>query len=139
MSYVMQTAATHTIVSWRVLDQNYVSFVAKVQRAKTRRDKEYFILRVTIPKQVAKQMGVQPGDYLLLRVKKAMWYHMLDWKEMEATWRMLPEEIKREIILAGLPNPSIEGPVAAAAQPFDRTTLTAPGGLTTPHPHEGGV
>jgi hypothetical protein len=93
-----------------IVDNSFVSFVAKTQKVKTRRDKEYFVLRVNIPKNVAERVGIGPGDYLLLRVKKAKWFHMIDWTTMQDTWRMLPDEVKKEIVFSGLPNPDIGHP-----------------------------
>lgn len=87
-----------------VPDPEAVSFVAKVQKAKTRKGKDYFILRATIPKEIAKKIAVQAGDYLFFRAKKAQWYHMLDWKTMDNTWRMLPNEIRNRIITDGFCN-----------------------------------
>lgn len=86
-------------------DPGYEPFVAKVQKAKTRKDKDYFVLRVSVPKNVAQKLDTQPGDYLFFRAKKAEWYHMLDWREMGNAWQMLPPSIRDEIILSGLPNP----------------------------------
>jgi len=86
---------------------DYVSFVAKVQRAKTRKGKDYFVLRATVPKEAAEKMNVKPGDYLFFKARKAEWYHMLDWRQMETTWRMLPSEIRNQAILEGLPFPGL--------------------------------
>lgn len=86
-------------------EPNTETFVAKIQKAKTRKDKDYFVLRVTIPKDVAQKTNVQPGDFLFFRAKKAEWYHMLDWKKMKTTWQLLPMEIKNRVILEGIPYP----------------------------------
>jgi len=86
----------------------YVTFVAKVQKARTRKDKDYFVLRVTIPKDVAKDMDTQPGDFLLFRAKKAEWHHMLDWNRMQTAWELLPQQIKNKIFMEGLPYPGHE-------------------------------
>ena len=86
---------------------NYVSFVAKIQKAKTRKGKDYFVLRATVPKDVAERINAKPGDYLFFKARKAEWYHMLDWRQMETTWRMLPSEIKNQAILEGLPYPGL--------------------------------
>jgi hypothetical protein len=94
------------------VDNNFVSFVAKTQKVKTRKDKEYFVLRVNIPKNVAERVGIGPGDYLLLRAKKAKWFHMIDWTAMQDTWRMLPDEVKKEIVFSGLPNPGVSYPIS---------------------------
>jgi len=87
-------------------DPSVATFVAKIQKAKTRKDKDYFVLRATVPKDVAKKIDIKPGDYLFFRVKKAEWYHMLDWEKMETTWRMLPDGIKYQAIREGVPYPS---------------------------------
>jgi hypothetical protein len=86
-------------------DPNYVGFTAKAQRSKTRKGKEYFVLRVTIPKYASEQIKAGPDDYLVLKAKKAQWYHMMDWNEMKPAWDMLPQDIKADVLLAGLPNP----------------------------------
>jgi hypothetical protein len=94
-------------------DPSYASFVAKAQKAKTRKGKDYFVLRVTIPKEIADEIEAGPEDYLVLRAKKAEWYHMVDWTEMENTWNMLPPEIKRGVTLSGLPTPNLPKLLAA--------------------------
>jgi hypothetical protein len=86
-------------------DPGYAAFVAKTQKVKTRKGKDYFVYRVTIPKDKAEQIGVKPDDYLLFRAKRAQWYHMINWDEMEQTWQMLPDEIRRDVVLSGLPSP----------------------------------
>ena len=92
-----------------VLDPSFVAFVAKIQKAKTRKDKDYFVLRATVPKDVAKKIDVKPGDYLFFKVKKAEWYHMLNWEKMETTWQMLPDQIKYQAIREGVPYPEATG------------------------------
>jgi len=82
-------------------DPEAVSFVAKVQKTKTRKGKNYFIFRTTIPKEMAKKIDIEGGDYILFKAKKAQWYHMLDWKTMGNTWRMLPNGIRDRIIIDG--------------------------------------
>jgi hypothetical protein len=86
-------------------DPEQVSFVAKAHKAKTRKNQDYFVLRVTVPKKVAKKLDIQPGDHIFFRAKKAQWYHMLDWNNMKTTWSMLPQEIQRKAIYEGLPYP----------------------------------
>ena len=85
-------------------DPEAVPFVAKVQRAKTRKGKDYFVFRITMPKEIAEKIDVNVGDYIFFRAKKAQWYHMLDWKTMENTWKMLPNEIRERIIADGVCN-----------------------------------
>ncbi len=86
-------------------DPTFVNFVGKIRKIKTRRDKDYFVMRATIPKEVAEKANVKPGDYLFFRVKKAEWYHMLNWKHMEATWQMLPKEVREKAIKEGIAYP----------------------------------
>lgn len=83
-------------------DTSGVPFVAKMQKARTRKYKDYFVLRATVPKDVAEKIDARPGDYLFFRAKKAQWYHMLDWRKMENTWKMLPDEIRNRVIMDGL-------------------------------------
>jgi hypothetical protein len=107
---VEQTAAIAQRTVSIVIDSSYEPFVAKLQKAKTRKDKDYFVLRVSIPKNAAQKLEVGPGDYVFFRAKKAEWFHMLDWDQMKGTWNMLPEEIKQEVYLSGLIQPPTAGP-----------------------------
>jgi len=83
-------------------DPEAIPFVAKIQKAKTRKGKDYFVLRTTIPKDVAEKIQAKPGDYLFFKAKKAKWFHMLNWQEMKNTWKLLPENVKDEVIMDGL-------------------------------------
>lgn len=83
-------------------DPDAVAFVAKVQKAKTRKNKDYFVLRTTIPKEISEKIGAKAGEYLFFRAKKAQWYHMLNWETMDNTWAMLPQEIQTRLTLDGL-------------------------------------
>jgi hypothetical protein len=85
-----------------VADDSLVPFVSKVQKARTRKGMDYFVMRMSIPKEAAKKLQVGPGDYLLLQAKKAEWYHLLDWSEMKKTWPLLPSTVKNGIINSGL-------------------------------------
>ncbi len=88
-------------------DPSFVTFVGKLQKAKTRKDKGYYVLRTTVPKEVAEKTGSEAGDYLFFKVKKAEWYHMVDWENMQNTWNMLPSEIKQKVALDGVYSPSL--------------------------------
>lgn len=88
-------------------DPDAVPFVAKLQKAKTRKDKEYFIFRTTIPKTIAEKIGVKAGGFVFFKAKKAQWYHMLDWEKMENTWAMLPQDVRNKVIIDGLCNQKI--------------------------------
>lgn len=83
-------------------DPTAVPFVAKVQKARTRKNKNYFVLRTTIPKEVYEKIGAKAGDYLFFRAKKAEWYHMMDWNEVGKASQMLPDEIRNRLIIDGL-------------------------------------
>jgi hypothetical protein len=98
-----------------VPDSESVPFVAKMQKAKTRKNKDYFVLRATIPKEVVQKIDVKPGEFLFFRAKKAQWYHMMDWQSMRNTWVMLPQEIRDRVMIDGLYGqaPSCESVLAA--------------------------
>lgn len=93
-------------VQYYLADPSFETFVAKIQKVKTRKDKDYFVLRVTIPKEISEKINAKSDDYLFFKTKKAEWYHMLDWNKIENTWQMLPSNIKDRIILDGVFNPS---------------------------------
>ena len=82
-----------------------VSFVAKVFKAKTRKDKDYFVFRFNVPKEIAETLSLNEGAYVLFRAMRANWYHMLEWQQMETTWNMLPEELRFAVRQSGLPTP----------------------------------
>lgn len=92
--------------AWRgvviIPDPSLVTYVAKVQKTRTRKNRNYFVLRTTMPKDVAEKIGAMPGDYLLFKAKKAEWFDMLDWKSMENTWKMLPDNIRNHVVRDGL-------------------------------------
>jgi len=83
-------------------DPTAIPFVAKVQKARTRKNKKYFLLQATIPKEVYEKIGAKAGDYLFFRAKKAEWYHMLDWNAVGKASQMLPGEIRNRLIIDGL-------------------------------------
>lgn len=85
-------------------DPDAIPFVAKMQKAKTRKGKDYFVLRATIPKDVVEKIQAKPGDYLFFKAKKAKWFHMVNWQEMKNTWNMLPGDVKDQVIMDGLIN-----------------------------------
>lgn len=106
-------------------DPGYEPFVAKVQKVRTRKNKDYFVHRVSVPKEVAQKLDAKTGDYLFFRTKKAEWYHMLDWRQMGEAWRMLPPHIQTEIVLAGLPNPSTLRMIEPSGQQAGAYSITA--------------
>jgi len=104
----------------------FETFVAKLQKAKTRKDKDYFVLRATIPKETAERINAKPGDFLFFQAKKAAWYHMLDWEKMEKTWEMLPPNIRNRIIIEGVPFPgSVDQPILPQGA-YDMLGSTSP-------------
>ncbi len=97
-----------------------VAFVAKPVRVRTRKGKDYHVLRVTIPKEVSTRLALGPDDYLVLRAKIAQWFHMVNWSEMPEVWERLPEGLRGEVMSLGLPNP---------AEPRSLPSPTSPAGL----------
>ena len=59
--------------------------------------KEYVTYRITVPAEEARELGLSDGDYLLVRAKRAKWYHLLNWEEMRRVYDMLLEEIRKEV------------------------------------------
>jgi hypothetical protein len=104
-------------------DPSFVTFVAKIQKAKTRKNKDYFVLRTTVPKNIAEKIDAKAGDYLFFKTKKALWYHMLNWEAMEGTWKMLPDEIRNQIIMDRLFN---QGNPSQVTPSLGATNLSAP-------------
>lgn len=100
MSYIAEACIGY--VKKILPDPESIPFVAKMQKAKTRKGKDYFILRATIPKEVVEKIHAEPGDYLFFKAKKAKWFHMLNWQEMKNTWKMLPNNVKEQVIMDGL-------------------------------------
>lgn len=95
-------SAEYCKVTIYVPDPSFVGFVAKIQKAKTRKNKDYYILRTTVPKEIAGKMNVAPGDFVFFKAKKAQWYHMINWEAMENTWKILPREVQSKVISDGL-------------------------------------
>ena len=85
-----------------VPNPGFEHFVAKIQKVITRKGKDYFVSRVTIPKEVINNIEADGEEYLFFKVKKAEWFHMLNWDNMEQTWAMLPADIKNKAILDGV-------------------------------------
>jgi len=79
-----------------------VPFVAKVHRVRTRRGKEYTILRMTLPKDVGEKLGVSGNDFLFALAQKAQWFHMIDWSQMSEAWGVMPPELKAVLVHYGL-------------------------------------
>jgi hypothetical protein len=91
-----------------VATEESVPFVARVSKVKTRRKdgKDYFTFRINIPHEISERLNLNNGDYLFTpAATKAKWFHMLNWKEMNMTWSMLPQQLKNEIKTSGLETP----------------------------------
>lgn len=78
------------------------SFTVKVQKARTRRGKQYYVLRVTIPKAVQHKLHVRPNDYLFLLAEQAKWYHLVDWTKMPETLQRLPDDLRKVLAASKL-------------------------------------
>jgi len=114
-------------------DFGYVSFVAKAQKAATRKGKDYFILRVTVPKDVAKKMEAEPGEFIFFKARKAQWYDMLDWSKMQNTFGMLPPDIRNQVILEeGLSYPGTPALMTSPGATLEMFGVTASGASLPP-------
>ena len=80
-------------------------FIAKTVKVRNSKVKDYFLYRMTIPKDVAEKMELGAQDHLIIKAKKAEWYHLLDWSQMDKGWDMLADSAKGEIMALGLPAP----------------------------------
>jgi len=89
------------------MSSGQVSFISKVSKVKTRTkaNKSYYVYRMNIPKDESDKLHLSQDDYLFVQAKKAQWYHMLNWKEMQTTWKMIPSVLKNEIKQSGLEVP----------------------------------
>ena len=54
-------------------------------------------LVVTVPEEASKKLGLKSGDYVVVLIGKAEWYHLLDMDENPEIWNMLPENVKDEL------------------------------------------
>ena len=66
--------------------------VAKVARA--RANGAY---RLTVPAEIARELGLGDGDYVLVFLGRARWYHLIDWGGARDLLGELPEGARREI------------------------------------------
>jgi AbrB family looped-hinge helix DNA binding protein len=101
-------------------------FVARVWasnlKANSRSYKNY---RITLPAKLVDEMGLKEGDHVLVFIKKAGWYHLIDWSEDPKAKDELPEAVRREISAVEAIREA--GAVTAPAQARD----------PPPHPHRG--
>ncbi|MCL5782795.1 MAG: hypothetical protein M1476_02660 [Candidatus Thermoplasmatota archaeon] len=91
----------------KIQDNKTVAFTAKAKKVKTHKNQDYFVYRITVPKEEAQKLSIGDEDYLLILAQKAKWYHMLKWDEMSETWNLLPEEVKQEIKDLHMPTPKV--------------------------------
>jgi hypothetical protein len=115
-----------------------LSFVSKVSKVKTRTkgNKSYYICRINIPNEVSEKLGLTKEDYLFVQgAMKAKWYHMLNWKEMNKTWELMPIELKKEISKTGIEVPQIEtAPTLSGVSPTHFVGHASTVGLTSVRP-----
>lgn len=83
-----------------------VAFLAKPVKVRTRKGKDYFVVRVTIPKDVCEKLAAREDDFLHVRARVAPWYLMVNWGEYPEAWRGLPVELKVLVAQSGLPLPA---------------------------------
>lgn len=103
----METVLAATLETTKVSVFQYssfegVPFTAKVQKAKTRKGKEYYVLRLTIPKDVQHKLHLRADDYVFLYAQRAQWYHLVDWAKMPETVKRLPEGLRKTFEMAKL-------------------------------------
>ncbi|MCD6300485.1 MAG: hypothetical protein J7L82_00250 [Staphylothermus sp.] len=86
----------------------YVSFLARVKaekqkkRLKTGEIKEYITYRLTIPREAAEKLRLDPEEdnLLVVRIAKPKWYHLMNYNDKDvakAIWKKLPTWIKTEL------------------------------------------
>jgi len=91
----------------KVRNDKTVAFTAKAKKIKTHKNQDYFVYRITVPKEEAQMLEIGNEDYLLIIARKAKWYHMLKWDEMPETWNLLPEEVQQEVKELHMPTPTV--------------------------------
>ncbi|MFG1546168.1 MAG: hypothetical protein AAE976_06685 [Thermoplasmataceae archaeon] len=91
----------------KVQTDKSVAFTAKAKKTKTHKNQDYFVYRITVPKEEAEKLNIEDNDYLLIVAQKAKWYHMLKWDEMPDTWALLPEEVQEEVQTLRMPTPKV--------------------------------
>lgn len=78
------------------------NFTVKISRIRNKKDSEYFVYRTNIPKTIAEELKLEDKDRIFCKIKKAEWYHPLDWSTMKTTWDRLPLNLQKEIQKDGL-------------------------------------
>jgi len=73
-------------------------FVARVWASNLKANgRSYKNYRITLPAKLVDEMGLKEGDHVLVFIKKAGWYHLIDWSEDPKAMDELPEAVRREI------------------------------------------
>ena len=73
-------------------------FVARVLGVRPKLNNHpYRSYRITLPVKLVDEMGLKEGDHVLVFIRKANWYHLVDWSEDPDAANELPEAIRREI------------------------------------------
>jgi len=81
----------------------FETFIGRVVSVSVKKkDREYEYFRVVIPANVSKKLGLKRGDYVVVALRKAKWYHLLDMDENPEIWFLLPETVKEELRALGL-------------------------------------
>jgi len=98
-------------------------FVARVWASNLKANgRSYKNYRITLPAKLVDEMGLKEGDHVLVFVKKAGWYHLIDWSRDPEAMNELPEAVRREI--------------SAVDAIREAGAVTAP--AQDPHPHRRG-
>jgi bifunctional DNA-binding transcriptional regulator/antitoxin component of YhaV-PrlF toxin-antitoxin module len=85
------------VMSERVLN-GVRTFVARISASKTKvNGRTYEAYRLTVPRDLADAMGLKDGDHALVFLRKARWYHLIDWSDDRNLMDELPEDARREI------------------------------------------
>jgi hypothetical protein len=106
-----------------------IAFVAKPIKVRTRKGKDYHVVRITVPKDVIERLNPKGDDYLFLRAKIAQWFQMVDWAKLPNVWKKLPSELQREVLAATAPYP---GALTAGSGMIGFPPLAGPTGTSAP-------
>jgi hypothetical protein len=114
-----------------IVAHTLVPFVAKTHFVRTRKGKDYTVIRLTVPKKAAQEMGLKEEDYMFLQGRVAEWYDMIDWNKMQETWARLPAGVQQQILTSGLgpsgiPVPSVPTPVSRPQLESSPVAVSAP-------------
>lgn len=72
------------------MERTFTSFTSRIRNIGFHKKASYLV--ATIPKEVVEEMDLKDGEYLLLLARKAKWYDLLNWDEMEALQERLRGE-----------------------------------------------